>query len=440
MIVEQYNRIPLPEQVKGVWQRRKWVMILAFLATFPAGVAMVLALPPLYRASATLLVGEGDISTQLVNPGPDQSLAARLDVIRKAILSRSHLEPMIERFDLYPQLREQPKQVVIDRLRKDIGIKQEIIANQTWQQEAPITLTLTYQSQDPMLAADVANELANMYQQQNQNLLQTRSQRTAEFLRTQLDQVSDRLAKQEQLITNFRNEHLCELPEQQSLSLATLEQLNAELRMNGDAQLALMERRDTLLTGNTLGIRSSASLAEAASATGLSELELRRMELDGLLDRYTERHPDVIRLKNEITRLEAEPQPTPRTRDNANTPDSPTTARRRPELDGITQELAVLADERESLRARISELQTRIESSPGLTQELLALNHEYNTIREQHLSLQNMYEEARLNASMEQEQNRQFQVLEPALAPNAPAAPNRFRIIVMGFILSVGFA
>lgn len=439
MIADQYNRIPLPEQVKGIWQRRKWLMILGFLATFPAGVAMVLNLPPLFRSQTTLLVGEGDISTQLVNRGPEQGLAARLDVIRKAILSRSHLEPLVEKFDLYPQFRDQPVQVVMDRLRKDIGIRQEIVANQAWQQEAPVTLTLSYQSQDPALAADVANELANMYQQQNQNLLQTRAARTAEFLRTQLDQVSEKLTQQEKLINDFRSEHLKELPEQQMLSLAKLEQLNAELRLNGDAYLALQARRDTMLAGSTFGIRTSAAVAEAASATGMSELDLRRLELDDLLERYTARHPDVIRLQKEVERLEAAPQ-VPRARSDASGDTSGTTARRRPELDGLTQEMATLASERDELRAQISALQDLIESSPGLTQELLALNHDYNSIRDQHLQLQNLYQEARLNASMEQEQNRQFQVLEPAIPASAPAAPNRFRIIVMGFILSVGLA
>ncbi len=442
MIAEPYNRIPLPEQVKGIWQRRKWLMILAFLATFPAGVALVLNLPPLYRSQTTLLIGQGDISSQMINASPTEGLAARLDVIRKAILSRSQLEALIERFNLYPQLRGQPVQVVVDRLRKDIGIRQEAAATQTWQQEAPITLILSYQNGDPRLAATVANELANLYEQQNQNLLQHRSARTAEFLRTQLDQVTEKLAQQEKLIRDFRNEHLKELPEQQSLSLATLEQLNAELRMNGDQQLALMERRDSLLTGNTLGIRSSAALAEAASATGLSELELRRLELDNLLSRYTDRHPDVIRLKREIERLEAEPPPSPRARGgtSGDTADTSTSSRRRPELDGITQELTALVEQQDSLRSRIRELQDRLESAPGLTQELLTLNHDYNSIREQHLSLQNLYQEARLKASLEQEQNRQFQVLEPAIPALAPVAPNRFRIIVMGFILSVGFA
>lgn len=444
MIPDQYNRIPLPEQLAGIWNRRKWLMILAFLFTFPAGVALVLALPPLYRSSTTLLLGQGDISSALVNASTsNESVAARLDVINKAILSRSRLQELIERFDLYPQFRDQPVPVVIDRLRKDIGIRQEAAATQTWQQEPTITLTLSYQSQDPQLAADVANELAALYGQENQNLLLTRSQRTAEFLRRQLDDVSARLREAEQRIRDFRNENLRQLPEQQSLSLATLEQLNAELRMNGDAQLALMERRDSLLAGgNALGILSSgSSVAQMANASGLSELDALRLELQSLRSRFTDRHPDVIRLQNEIKRIEAEPPPAPRNaRSNNGEAQGNATARRRPEIDAIDQELAVLNEERDSLRSRITELQQRIETSPGLTQELLTLNHDYNTIREQHMSLQGLYEEARLTASMEQEQNSQFQVLEPAIPASAPMAPARLRIIVMGFILSVGFA
>ena len=74
MIPDHYNRIPLPEQVAGIWNRRKWLMILAFVLTFPAGVALVLALPPLYRSQTTLLLGEGDISSAIVSAGSNEGI------------------------------------------------------------------------------------------------------------------------------------------------------------------------------------------------------------------------------------------------------------------------------------------------------------------------------------------------------------------------------
>lgn len=440
MIPDHYNRIPLNEQLAGIWQRRKWLFLIAFFLVFPAGVALVVSLPPLYRAQTTLLIGQGDIAAGVITNGNTESVAARLDVIRKAIMSRSRLMELIERYDLYPQYRGQPVPFLVNRLRNDIGIRQEAVATQAWNEEPTITLVLSYQSQSPELAAEVANGLAAMYGQENEELLQTRSARTAEFLRRQLDEVNARLARQEKRLRDFRNDNLRELPEQQSFSLQMLEQLNTELRLNSEAQLALMNRRDAILTGTgAMGFLSNSSLAEAASATGLSELELRRIELNQMLTRYTERHPQVVRLQNEIKRLEAQPAPPPRGR-TAPVDDSAAPARSRPELDGITRDLAELQQEGEEIRERIREVQTRIESSPGLTQELLSLNNDYNAIRQQQLTLQGLYEEARLNASMEQEQDRRFQVLEPAIPPVAPAAPNQFRLIVMGFILSVGFA
>jgi len=443
MIPDHYNRIPLPEQLAGIWQRRKWLFIIAFFLVFPAGVALIVSLPPLYRASTTLLIGEGDITSEVVNSGgASESVAARLDVIRKEVLSRASLQQLIERFDLYPQYREQPLPFVIERLRKDIGIRQEAVATQAWNEEPTITLTLSYQNPDPVLAADVANELAAMYSQQNDLMMQTRSGRTAEFLRRQLDEVTARLQEQEDLIREFRNRNLRQLPEQQSFALQQLEQLNNELRMNNETQLQLLNRRDAILAGGgSIGFLSNQSLAEAASATGLSELELRQIELDQMLSRYTERHPQVQRLKAEIAKLEAEPRATRSPADGGTAAeDGSASTRRRPELDGIAKDLADLAAERERLREEIREVQARIETSPALTQELMTLDNDYNAIRQQQLSLQTMYEEARLNASLDAERSSEFQVLEPAITPLAPAAPNKFRLLVMGFILSVGFA
>jgi polysaccharide biosynthesis transport protein len=428
-----HNQNSLPDQLVGIWRRRKWLLIFAFLLVFPAGVALVVALPPLYRASTTLLLGEGDISAALVNANTGESVAARLDVINKAILSRARLQDLITRFDLYPQLRATtPTEAVIERLRRDIGINQEVAMSPNGVQYPTVTLMLSYQNRDPELAARVANELGTLYGQENEARVEDRNARTTEFLSMQLDEANQRLAAQETLIRNFMDEHLKELPQQQSLSLTTLERLNTEIRLNNEKQIQLMNQRDGMVAGsNAIGMLSSSRIT---NTSGMTNLEVLRMQLAELSNQYTERHPEIQRLKKAIADLEAQPE------SRSDTSETSGASASHPGLSPISRELALLEQQQAALRANLAEVQARIESTPGIAQELLELNRDYDVIREEQTTLLKRYNEARLAESVEQHANQQFQVLEAALPPLVPVAPQRGRIIVMGFVMSLMFA
>src|SRR5213593_1574172 len=89
------------------WRRRKWVAILVFTAPFAMTVALAGALPILYRSTATLLVERPQVSDTFVKSSVTSELETRLHTISQEILSRSRLQELIIRFDLYPELRKQ---------------------------------------------------------------------------------------------------------------------------------------------------------------------------------------------------------------------------------------------------------------------------------------------------------------------------------------------
>jgi uncharacterized protein involved in exopolysaccharide biosynthesis len=244
----------------------------------------------------------------------------------------------------------------------------------------------------------------------------------------QLDEANTRMADQEKRIREFMDEHLRELPQQQSLSLTTLERINTEIRLNNEKQIQLMNQQDGLLASSSaIGMLSS---SRSANPGGLSNLELLRLQLADMRNQYTEQHPQVVRLKKAIEELEKAPPPASATSSTAPRPDS------RP----ASRELAMLQQQQEELRADLREIQQRIESTPGIAQELLELNRDYDLLREEQQTLLKRYQEARLAESLEQHTDQQFQVLEPALVPLVPVAPQRNQIIVMGFVMSLVFA
>src|SRR5881409_179398 len=107
-----------------VWSRRKWLAILVFTGPFAVTVSLAIALPNLYRSTATLLVQRPEVSETFVKSSVTSELETRLQTISQEILSRSRLQELIIRFDLYPEFRKRATlEEVIERMRRDIRME-----------------------------------------------------------------------------------------------------------------------------------------------------------------------------------------------------------------------------------------------------------------------------------------------------------------------------
>ncbi|HEY3488439.1 MAG TPA: hypothetical protein VGL10_10270 [Gammaproteobacteria bacterium] len=154
---------------RAIWSRRKWLAILAFVAPFAAVVSLVVAMPDLYRAKATILVQQEPTAAAAMSPAAG-AFEARLQGISEQILSRSRLEYLIKRFDLYPELRQHasPEQV-LERMRRDIQLERKKV-EVSWGPETTVAFTLSYQGWEPQTLAKVVNTLASFYVEENEKL------------------------------------------------------------------------------------------------------------------------------------------------------------------------------------------------------------------------------------------------------------------------------
>jgi len=93
------------------------------------------------------------------------------------------------------------------------------------------------------------------------------------------------------------------------------------------------------------------------------------------------------------------------------------------------------------LRQSIASLDQRVDNVPKRQQEFQELNRDYETTKERYDTLLKRYEEAQLAESLEQGKNvEQFRILDPALPPREPVAPNRVRMLALGLLLAIGLA
>ena len=90
----------------AVWSRRKWLAMLAFVIPTAAGLGLITFLPNLYRSTATVLVDRQQVPEAFVRSTVTSALETRLHTISQEVLSRSRLEALINRFDLYVELRK----------------------------------------------------------------------------------------------------------------------------------------------------------------------------------------------------------------------------------------------------------------------------------------------------------------------------------------------
>jgi polysaccharide chain length determinant protein (PEP-CTERM system associated) len=419
------------DRLRAIWGRRKWLGLVVAVLPFAAAVSVVAGLPELYQSSALVLIERQQVPEAFVRPTVTSQLEIRLQTISQEILSRSRLESLITRFNLYPEMRGASGEEAVERMRADIWL--QLRSADAGKAGSTTAFSLSYRGRDPQTVATVTNTLASFYIEENLKARERQATGTAEFLRVQLGEAKKRLDEQEAKVSAFRQRYLGQLPQQMQANLGTLDALNAQLRLNSDNQVRLAERRDQLAT----------QLAQARAQSGDETDEMRlarlRRELATLRIKYTDLWPDIIRIKDEIATLERQmAEPKLRVAKPA-VPPTPEVLRLQEMLGAADTELKLAKADEQRLRRSIDTYQTRVENTPKSEQEFLEMTRDYDATRELYQNLSKRYDEATLAESMEQRQKgEQFRVLDPAVASSAPAGPRRGRLFLIAVGLSLG--
>lgn len=442
---------PLARRALEILWRRRALAFVVFTTLVVSAACFAVYLPDLYRARAIVLV-ERQMSESVVRPTASGELEGRLQVIKQEILSRARLTTLVDQFKLYPELRKrEPLESVLDQTRRDIRVE-PIGPEQVSGRTKTVAFELSYTGGGRESVAAVTNALAAFYVDQNDRMRSDEATRTRAFLDGQLAEAKTQVDHHEQNVRAFTARHTGELPQQAGVNLATLTRLNDQLRLNGEQQLHVLEQRERLLEG--VVFEQANPLTAAAAPTHLSDsleaekrLDQLRQELQQLETRSTSKHPDVIRLKEQIVVLERtiaereaekaaaearqkEPEPSK---------DLPPTRRRA--LENLDGELERLKKTETEVRAAIAAFEHRLEGAPGLQQEFALLSRDHQAAKDLYDSLLKRYDDAQLIETVEVDrQGERFRILEPAVAPDGPTAPNRPRLLLLGMLLAFAAA
>lgn len=424
------KNLTLSELVRALWRRRLWFAVPAVLGLAAGIVAMDLA-PPVYRASTLVLVEPQKVPHDYVKSTVTTGLDDRLDTIQQQILNRTNLERIIEEIGLYPELRrERPMEEVVARVRDKLWVNVHGNAFRVYFEGVL----------PPEKVALTANRVAELFIEQNLKLREKQAQGTSAFLENELDATQQRLEEQEARIATFKRAYMGQLPEQKDTILRSIEQLQSKLQLNVDA-VDKAEMRKILLRGRMADLSYSSSLGSGrlgpAAPAKPSRLQEAREELAAARTRYTDRHPDVIRLEAEIARLEvlereraerievSEAAPIPET--------APVDPSLKAELAAIDLEVRGLLQDRERILAQVGLYQQRLDNIPQVEQQLISLSRDYENIKGSYDSLMSKRLDARLSENLERrQQSEQFRILERAMPPASPQPQQKLLMLALG--------
>jgi polysaccharide chain length determinant protein (PEP-CTERM system associated) len=402
-----------------LWKRRRWLAITVFVLAFTVTASFVSALPDIYSSTAMLLVNPQTPSGDASGGQGAQGQDSHLDAVGEEVLSRNRLLALIDRFGLYPSLRKHAsEETLLTRMRQDIQVERKA-GQQQWGQDPTFGFTLTYQGWNPKQVAEVTNALALAFVDQNNRMRDQQSAATLASLQSQLEDIKHKLDSQGQRINAFRSGHMGELPEQQTTSLAMLQQLDNELHENAeDLNQTVQANRQTAAPDKPAD--------QGADPADLPALE---DELVTLRTHYTEQYPDVVRLKEQIAALKkAEAD-----RAAEEGPSASPTQATDSTLDGTIKSYQ---DQDSRLRTEIAGYQARLESMPVREQQLQALMQGYNETQDVYSQLLKRYEEVPLPQSP----TGQYRILENAVPPSDASGPNRLRLLILCLVGSLGLA
>src|ERR1043165_777770 len=139
-------------------RKRKWLILLPTLAVGLAISYVVYRLPDIYESTTLIVVTTSTLPNSVVPTITEETLTRELTSISQVVTSRSSLQPLMEKYDLYKEERRrgEPMELLIDSMRKQIKVEVN-----TSNHEITNGFNITYRGRDPKSTQAVAAELAS---------------------------------------------------------------------------------------------------------------------------------------------------------------------------------------------------------------------------------------------------------------------------------------
>jgi polysaccharide chain length determinant protein (PEP-CTERM system associated) len=435
---------------RGIWANR-WVGI--FVAWIVAAIAafVVLVVPDRYEASARIYVDTQSILKPLmsglaVQPNVEQQVV----MLSRTLISRPNVEKLVRMADLDLKSQSKPAQdALIDGLMKTLEIKNVGRDN---------LYVLSYVDKSPEQAKRVVQSLVSIFVESSLGDSRKDSDTAKKFIDEQIKTYETRLEEAEARLKEFKIRNIemqtadgKDMAGQLGALSSQLGQAKLELREAENARDEARRQLDAEKTQNA-NVTSRSLLQESSMSVSTPEIDGRidaqKRNLDSLLQRFTEQHPDVVGTRRMIKELEeVKRKEVQELRKIAMTTQSPaTTSANSLAYQELNRLLATSEVQVAALRARVGEYEARfnrarqlMKTAPQIEAEFAQLNRDYDNNKKNYNDLVARRESAAMSGELESAAGvADFRVIDPPRASQRPVAPNRMLLLPLALLAGIG--
>jgi uncharacterized protein involved in exopolysaccharide biosynthesis len=435
------------------------------------------------------------ISEDIVSSTIPEYVDEQVAKIGQQVLNRGRLMEISEKLNLFSESKAEDVARFVDKMKKNIVLEateSDISSSESQRKGPPIVTTafkLSYQGDDPHIVQKVTATLADLFLEEDIKRRERVVSATNEFLKAEQERLKSEINAYEKKISEFKQAHLHELPEDQGSNLQAISRLERELDQN-ENRVQLLQEKEMLLNSQLAKVEPLTPIVVEGSNISTNpnqRLKELYLQLTRLRSVYSEKHPDIKKIKNEIKELETQVKHSdtsvvkvkrlnqledqlaemqrvygpehPEVKvikreiailkpevDNLLTeaakikiseerPDNPAYISLVTQTNAIKMEIQALQADSKQIAQDIVKFQKRIEKAPFVEKELNALRRDLESAQDKYSEISSKLLEARVSKELESMQKAQrFSITSSAYLPVEPFKPDRLLIILLGFV------
>lgn len=452
------NRELTMDDYLAMVRRRLKVILVPLLVGPLAGFLISYVFPPRYTSQSMILVEGQKVPSNYVTPVITSDFTQRVSTLQSQITTSSHLRPLVRNVGL---AKGEDEQKLMEQIRSNMTVTPVVTSisaaatagnpkknNPSPTNEPLPGFYISYYDSSPSRAQKICGLLTDLMINENLKSREDIAKDTTDFLGRQVDDAKQALDEQDAKLAAFKKQYLGQLPGDIDTNMRMLSSLNSQL----DATTQTLNRAqqdkgyaETSLTQQLTAWRSSQ--AAANPQTLQQELSMLQAQLVQLQARYTDDHPDVIKTKADIAKVQARLDEINKQMNSAGPADSTNANADEPleikqlrlqihQYQDVIQQAAL---DQKKLQAQINIYEARTAMSPAIEEQYRELTRDYDNAQGFYRDLLAKKSSSDLGTSMEKDQEgEQMTILTPANLPDDTTFPTRWMLALGGLAGGIG--
>lgn len=398
-------------------------MAALFLLSSCIGVVMALRLPTTYSTSATLLVEASQIPSEMVRATAQINTDEQLEVIQQRLSTRANMIEVARDNRVFANQAEMNPDDVVREMRRRTKLRRSSGRNKA------TVMIVGFEGPKPRQVAAVVNQYVTIILEESNELRSGRAEGTLEFFEREAETLSRQLNDLSMKIVQFKNENADALPEGLNYRLSRQSLLQERLsRGERDLEALKSQRENILKIYNNTGMVSLSDTPRTPAQARLAKLQ---GELNTAMAIYSDSHPKVKFLRNQIAVVEKQIQSEIATGQGEGETEQVSAldvslAETDARINSLTQEIA-------DTKKALEQLRDAIGRTPANGIALESMERDQNNLQGLYSGAVQRLSQAQMGERIElSSKGERITVLEPATVPNSPSGPNRPKVIGMG--------